>query len=100
MKKIIIIILILLLISGGIYLFYDFNKEEEEPIKEENTSKIEEPIKDGLITDNEAKAIYKALLKKLETNEKVIDYLDNKYKIDNTSKLLRSQYAEIIRENK
>ena len=64
------------------------------------STKIEEPIKDGLITDNEAKAIYKALLKKLETNEKVIDYLDNKYKIDNTSKLLRSQYAEIIRENK
>lgn len=32
--------------------------------------------------------------------EKGIDYLDNKYKIDNTSKLLRSQYAEIIRENK
>ena len=52
MKKIIIIILILLLIISGIYLFYDFNKEEKEPIKEENTSKIEEPIKEKWIDNN------------------------------------------------
>lgn len=65
-----------------------------------NASKIETPFEDGLVSDVEAKAIYKALIKKMGSNEKVIDYLNNKYGIDNTSELLKSQYVEIIKENK
>ena len=58
MKKIIIIILILLLIISGIYFFYNFNKEE--PIKEENASKIEVPIKENWIDNNPIKlGLYK-----------------------------------------
>ena len=63
-------------------------------------SKIEEPIKDELVTDTEAKVIYKALINKLGSNETVIEYLDNKYGIDNTSKLMKSQYVEIVKEFK
>ena len=37
---------------------------------------------------------------KLETNEKVVEYLMNKYNIENTSKLMKSQYAEIVRKFK
>ena len=60
MKKGIIIILIILLISGGIYLFYDYNKEEKEPIKNANTSKIEEPIKEEWTDNNPIKlGLYK-----------------------------------------
>ena len=33
-------------------------------------------------------------------NEKVVEYLMNKYNIENTSKLMKSQYAEIVREFK
>lgn len=65
-----------------------------------NASKIETPFEDGLVSDVEAKTIYKALIKKMGSNEKVIDYLNNKYGIDNTSELLKSQYVEIIKENK
>ena len=65
-----------------------------------NASKVEAPFEDGLISDVEAKTIYKALIKKMGSNEKVIDYLNNKYGIDNTSELLKSQYVEIIKENK
>lgn len=63
-------------------------------------SKIEEPIKDELVTDTEAKVIYKALMKKLGSNEDVVEYLNNKYGLDNTSKLLKSQYVEIVKEFK
>lgn len=63
-------------------------------------SKIEEPIKDELVSDQEAKNIYKALINKLGSNEKVVEYLMNKYGIENTSKLMKSQYAEIVREFK
>ena len=37
-------------------------------------------------------------MKKLGSNEKVVDYLMNKYNIDNTSKLFKSQYVEIVKE--
>lgn len=63
-------------------------------------SKIEEPIKDEKVSDTEAKVIYKALMNKLGSNESVIEYLDNKYGIDNTSKLMKSQYVEIVKEFK
>ncbi len=57
-------------------------------------------IKDELVTDVQAKNIYKSLVNRLETNEKVVEYLMNKYNIENTSKLMKSQYAEIVREFK
>lgn len=60
----------------------------------------QEVIKDELISDVQARGIYKALMGKLETNEKVVEYLMNKYNIENTSKLMKSQYAEIVREFK
>ena len=63
-------------------------------------SKIEEPIKDELVTDTEAKVIYKALLNKLGTNTEVVNYLNKKYGLDNTSKLLKSQYVEIVNDFK
>ena len=63
-------------------------------------SKIEEPIKDGLLTDNQAKGIYSALVKKLGSNEAVVEYLMNNYNVENTSKLMKSQYAEIVRQFK
>lgn len=59
-----------------------------------------EKIKDEKVSDTEAKVIYKALAKKLGTDEKVVEYLMNKYNIENTSKLMKSQYAEIVREFK
>ena len=62
-------------------------------------SKIEEPIRDGLISDREAKMLYKALLKKLETVDEVEDYLCG-YGVQNTSQLLKSQYVEIVKEFK
>ena len=63
-------------------------------------TKLDEIIKDEIVTDNQAKGIYAALMKKLETNEKVVEYLMNKFNIENTSKLMKSQYAEIVREFK
>ena len=60
----------------------------------------QEIIKDELVSDTEAKGLYKALMNKLGTNEKVVEYLMNKYDIENTSKLMKSQYAEIVREFK
>lgn len=65
------------------------------------TSQInEEIIEDGPVSDTEAKRIYKALINKLSSNEAVVEYLMNKYEIENTSKLMKSQYAEIVREFK
>lgn len=63
-------------------------------------AKIDEPIKDEIVTDTQSKGIYAALMKKLGTNEKVVEYLMNKFNIENTSKLMKSQYAEIVREFK
>jgi hypothetical protein len=62
--------------------------------------KEEETIKDDLVSDKEAKIIYASLIKKLGDADKVADYLIKKYEIDNTSKLMKSQYAEIVREFK
>ena len=62
--------------------------------------KNNEVIEDTLLTDIEAKSLYKALVNKLGTNENVIDYLDSKYGVEKTSKLMKSQYAEIVREMK
>ncbi len=63
-----------------------------------NTQEKIEPIEDKILTDTEAKTLYKALIKKLGTNDELINYLDSKYGVDNTSKLMKSQYAEIVRE--
>lgn len=67
---------------------------------DKKASKIKEPIKDELVSDTEAKVIYKALMKKLGTTDEVLAYLDSKYGIDNTNQLLKSQYVEIVKEFK
>ena len=59
-----------------------------------------EIIEDKVVSDTEAKTIYKALINKLGTNEKVVEYLMKKYDIENTSKLMKSQMVEIITEFK
>lgn len=65
------------------------------------TSKLEEePIQDSLVTDVEARGIYKALINKLKANEEVVKFLMDNYNIENTSKLMKSQYAEIVRKFK
>ena len=73
-------------------------KYNKQNVKEK--SKQEEVIEDGLVSDVQAKGIYKALINKLGSNEKIVEYLMNKYEIENTSKLMKSQYAEIVREFK
>lgn len=67
--------------------------------KRSNDMKME-IIEDKVVSDIEAKTIYKALINKLGTNEKVVEYLMNKYDIENTSKLMKSQMVEIITEFK
>lgn len=65
-----------------------------------NAINNQDKIVDEVVSDKEAKIIYASLIKKLGDADKVADYLITKYEIDNTSKLMKSQYAEIIRENK
>ena len=60
----------------------------------------QEIAKDEIVSDEQAKLIYKALVKKLESNEAVVEYLIKKYEVDNTSKLMKSQYVEIINDFK
>lgn len=60
----------------------------------------QEVAKDEIVSDEQAKLIYKALVKKLESNEAVVEYLIKKYEVDNTSKLMKSQYVEIINDFK
>lgn len=74
-----------------------YNKRNKN-VKEK--SKQEEVIEDGLVSDVQAKGIYKALINKLGSNEEVVEYLMNKYEIENTSKLMKSQYVEIINDFK
>lgn len=64
------------------------------------TNKNKEVVQDTLLTDIQAKSLYKALMNKLGTNEEVVKYLSEKYKVDNTSKLIQSQYVEIVKEMK
>ena len=71
-----------------------------EEVQNAIANQCKEEIVDGLLSDTEAVRIYKFLLTKLNTNENVIDYLNTKYKVDNTSKLLKSQYVEIVKEFK
>lgn len=59
---------------------------------------VMEPVEDRKLNDTEAKRLYKALINKLGSTDSVIEYLDNKYGVDNTSDLLKSEYAEIVRE--
>ena len=63
-----------------------------------NAINNQDKIVDELVSDKEAKIIYAALIKRLGDADKVADYLIKKYEIDNTSKLMKSQYAEIARE--
>lgn len=53
-----------------------------------------------LIPDAQARAIYKSLLNRLGDNDNVIDYLQEKFDIDNTSKLTSAQYVQITQEFK
>lgn len=59
-----------------------------------------EPIEDRKLNDTEAKNLYKALVKKLGSTDEVINYLLVNYEVDNTNDLMKSQYAEIVREMK
>lgn len=59
---------------------------------------VMEPVEDRKLNDTEAKRLYKALINKLGSPDNVIEYLDNKYGVDNTSNLMKSEYAEIVRE--
>ena len=60
----------------------------------------QENVKDEKVSDQQAKSIYKALLKKLGSDDIIIEYLSKKYDIENTSDLMKSQYVEIINEFK
>jgi hypothetical protein len=70
----------------------DQNYSEDAKIEEYNTNKQ--------VTDLQAKSIYRVLINKLKSNEAVITYLNDKFGIDNTSKLTVSQYVEITKELK
>lgn len=70
-----------------------FNWSKNGQIKQEN-------VKDEKVSDQQAKSIYKALLKKLGGDDIIIEYLSKKYDIENTSDLMKSQYVEIINEFK
>lgn len=70
-----------------------FNWSKNGQIKQEN-------VKDEKVSDQQAKTIYKALLRKLGSDDIIIEYLSKKYDIENTSDLMKSQYVEIINEFK
>ena len=70
-----------------------FNWNKNGQIRQENA-------KDEKVSDQQAKSIYKALLKKLGSDDIIIEYLSKKYDIENTSDLMKSQYLEIINEFK
>ena len=70
-----------------------FNWSKNGQIRQEN-------VKDEKVSDQQAKSIYKALLKKLGSDDIIIEYLSKKYDIENTSDLMKSQYVEIINEFK
>lgn len=70
-----------------------FNWNKNGQIRQEN-------IKDEKVSDQQAKSIYKALLKRLGNDDIIIEYLLKKYNIENTSDLMKSQYVEIINEFK
>lgn len=70
-----------------------FNWSKNGQIRQENA-------KDEKVSDQQAKSIYKALLKKLGSDDIIIEYLSKKYDIENTSDLMKSQYVEIINEFK
>lgn len=79
----------------------DQNPSQEEKVTNKTyTKQKQEKIQDELVSDVQAKGIYKALIKKLQTNEEVVKFLMDNYSIENTSKLMKSQYAEIVRKFK
>lgn len=79
----------------------DQNPSQEEKVTNKTyTKQKQEKIQDKLVSDVQAKGIYKALIKKLQTNEEVVKFLMDNYSIENTSKLMKSQYAEIVRKFK
>lgn len=81
----------------GLYIYAGEDLPEEEKNKKGNNK---EEIVDGLLTEIESTSIYKALLNRLGNNEAVVEYLMNNYNVENTSKLMKSQYAEIVRKFK
>lgn len=79
----------------------DQNPSQEEKVTNKTyTKQKQEKIQDELVSDVQAKGIYKALIKKLQTNEEVVKFLMDNYSIENTSKLKKSQFAEIVRKFK
>lgn len=79
----------------------DQNPSQEEKVTNKTyTKQKQEKIQDELVSDVQAKGIYKALIKKLRTNEEVVKFLMDNYSIENTSKLMKSQYAEIVKKFK
>lgn len=79
----------------------DQNPSQEEKVTNKTyTKQKQEKIQDELVSDVQAKGIYKALIKKLQTNEEVVKFLMDNYSIENTSKLMKSQFAEIVRKFK
>lgn len=79
----------------------DQNPSQEEKVTNKTyTKQKQEKIQDELVSDVQAKGIYKALIKKLQTNEEVVKFLMDNYNIENTSKLKKSQFAEIVRKFK
>lgn len=59
-----------------------------------------EQVKDRLLTDVEAKRIHLSLKNKFLDDTKVVEYLIDKYEVENTSKLTAKQYNEIVNEMK
>lgn len=63
-------------------------------------AKIEEYNPNKQVTDIQAKSMYKALCNKLGSSNAAMEYLDDKFGIDNTSNLTVGQYVQITEEMK
>lgn len=73
--------------------------EAKENVTENPTVKNEPKPKDRLLTDAEAKRIYE-ILKQAIGEEKIIEYLTSNYQVEDTSKLMASQYNAIVQDLK
>lgn len=76
------------------------SEEDNKELKAKNeVQKKETQLKDRLLTDTEAKRIYN-ILSKAVGEDNVVDYLTTKCKVDNTSKLMVTQYNFIVNDLK
>ena len=62
--------------------------------------KIEDYNPTKQVTDIQAKSMYKALCNKLGSSNAAMEYLNDKFGIDNTSNLTVGQYVQITEEMK